>query len=145
MEKVWRVRLSYEIDTSLRRLRTDYVDLYRVHRWNYETLIEETLESAERSCSSRLGSLHRHFVHVAWQFQKAPCVSDLHGWACFVSMQNHSNGFTVKRSVKCSRFAERSILGYFLTVPWLQEGWCATGRQKTRSVPKPTRLKDEVR
>jgi 1-deoxyxylulose-5-phosphate synthase len=80
-----------EIDNSLRRLGTDYVDLYQIHRWDYETPIEETLEALHdvvRAGKARyIGASSMH----AWQFTKALFVTDLHGWTRFVSMQNHYN------------------------------------------------------
>jgi len=80
-----------EIDNSLRRLGTDYVDLYQVHRWDYETPIEETLEALHdvvRAGKARYIGASSMF---AWQFSKALYLADLHGWTRFVSMQNHYN------------------------------------------------------
>jgi len=80
-----------EIDASLKRLGTDYVDLYQIHRWDYETPIEETLEALSdvvRAGKARyLGASSMH----AWQFMKALGLQRQHGWAPFVSMQNHLN------------------------------------------------------
>ena len=80
-----------EIDNSLRRLGTDYVDLYQIHRWDGETPIEETLEALHdvvKSGKARyIGASSMH----AWQFTKALYLADLHGWTRFVSMQNHYN------------------------------------------------------
>jgi aryl-alcohol dehydrogenase (NADP+) len=80
-----------EIDNSLRRLGTDYVDLYQIHRWDYETPIEETLEALHdvvKSGKARyVGASSMH----AWQFTKALYLADAHGWTRFVSMQNHYN------------------------------------------------------
>ncbi len=80
-----------EIDASLRRLGTDYIDLYQIHRWDYETPIEETLEALSdvvRVGKARyLGASSMH----AWQFMKALGLQRQHGWAPFVSMQNHLN------------------------------------------------------
>jgi aryl-alcohol dehydrogenase-like predicted oxidoreductase len=79
------------IDASLRRLGTDYVDLYQIHRWDYSTPIEETLEALNdvvRSGKARyLGASSMH----AWQFSKALHLARQHGWTPFVSMQNHYN------------------------------------------------------
>ena len=86
-----RKAILFEIDQSLRRLQTDYVDLYQIHRWDYETPIEETLEALHdvvKSGKARyIGASSMH----AWQFAKALYLADLHGWTRFVSMQNHWN------------------------------------------------------
>ena len=79
------------IDASLRRLGTDYVDLYQIHRWDYETPIEETLDALNdivRAGKARYIGASSMF---AWQFAKALYTSRLNGWARFVSMQNHYN------------------------------------------------------
>jgi len=86
-----RKAILYEIDQSLRRLQTDYVDLYQIHRWDYETPIEETLEALHDVVKSgKVRYIGASSVH-AWQFTKALYLADLHGWTRFVSMQNHYN------------------------------------------------------
>jgi len=80
-----------ELDNSLRRLGTDYVDLYQIHRWDRSTPIEETLEALH---DVRKAGKVRYFgasSMYAWQFAKALYTSRLHGWAEFVTMQNHLN------------------------------------------------------
>ncbi len=80
-----------EVDHSLRRLGTDYIDLYQIHRWDDETPIEETLEvlhDVVRAGKVRyLGASSMH----AWQFAQALYLADLNGWTRFVSMQNYYN------------------------------------------------------
>jgi len=80
-----------EVNNSLRRLGTDYIDLYQIHRWDYDTPIEETLEALNdivRAGKVRyIGASSMH----AWQFTKALYTSRLHGWSEFVSMQDHLN------------------------------------------------------
>ena len=80
-----------EIDASLRRLGTDYVDLYQIHRWDYDTPIEETLEALNDVVSAGKARYIGASSMYAWQFAKALALSDAHGWARFVSMQNHVN------------------------------------------------------
>jgi len=79
------------IDASLNRLGMDYVDLYQIHRWDYRTPIEETMEALHdvvRAGKARyIGASSMH----AWQFAKAQFTADAHGWTRFVSMQNHYN------------------------------------------------------
>ncbi len=86
-----RKAILHEIDASLKRLGTDYVDLYQIHRWDDATPIEETMEALNdvvRMGKARyLGASSMY----AWQFAKAQHVAERHGWARFVSMQNHYN------------------------------------------------------
>jgi aryl-alcohol dehydrogenase (NADP+) len=79
------------IDASLRRLGTDYVDLYQIHRWDPETPIEETLSALEDVVRAGKARYIGASSMAAWQFAKALYVSDLNGWTRFVSMQNHYN------------------------------------------------------
>jgi 1-deoxyxylulose-5-phosphate synthase len=80
-----------EIDASLRRLGTDYVDLYQIHRWDYDTPIEETLEAlhdiVKAGKAHYIGASSMH----AWQFGRALGIAERHGWTRFVSMQNLVN------------------------------------------------------
>lgn len=80
-----------EIDNSLRRLGTDYVDLYQIHRWDYETPIEETMEALNDVVRAGKARYIGASAMWAWQFQKALYVAEKHGWTRFVSMQNHYN------------------------------------------------------
>jgi 1-deoxyxylulose-5-phosphate synthase len=86
-----RKHIMSAIDASLRRLSTDYVDLYQIHRWDYHTPIEETMQALHdvvRAGKARyIGASSMH----AWQFGKAQYTADAHGWTRFVSMQNHYN------------------------------------------------------
>jgi len=86
-----RKALMREIDASLKRLGTDYVDLYQIHRWDYDTPIEETLEAlhdiVKAGKARYIGASSMH----AWQFSKALYTAQLNGWTRFVSMQNHVN------------------------------------------------------
>jgi 1-deoxyxylulose-5-phosphate synthase len=86
-----RKRIMQSIDASLRRLQTDYVDLYQIHRWDYDTPIEETLGALNDVVSSGKARYVGASSMFAWQFTKAQYVADLHGWRRFVSMQNHYN------------------------------------------------------
>jgi 1-deoxyxylulose-5-phosphate synthase len=86
-----RKAILQEIDASLTRLGTDYVDLYQIHRWDPDTPIEETMEALHdvvRAGKARyLGASSMY----AWQFAKAQHVAGRNGWTAFVSMQNHYN------------------------------------------------------
>jgi len=80
-----------EIDHSLKRLGTDYVDLYIIHRWDYDTPIEETMEALHDVVKSGKARYIGASAMYAWQFQKALHVAERNNWTRFVSMQNHLN------------------------------------------------------
>ncbi|HMU92715.1 MAG TPA: aldo/keto reductase [Anaerolineales bacterium] len=86
-----RKHIMDSIDKSLKRLQMEYVDLYQIHRWDYNTPIEETMEALNdvvRAGKARYIGASSMF---AWQFMKALHVSEMNGWSKFVSMQNHYN------------------------------------------------------
>ena len=123
------------IDKSLRRLDMDYVDLYQIHRWDYETPIEETMEAlhdvVKAGKARYIGASSMH----AWQFSKAQYTATLHGWTRFVSMQNHMN--------LVYREEEREMMPLCLdqgigVIPWspLARGFLTGNR--TREEHKPT-------
>ncbi|MFI6984420.1 aldo/keto reductase [Embleya sp. NPDC050154] len=80
-----------EIDNSLRRLGTDYVDLYQIHRWDTATPIEETMEALHDVVKAGKARYIGASSMYAWQFAKAQYTAERHGWTRFVSMQNHLN------------------------------------------------------
>jgi aryl-alcohol dehydrogenase-like predicted oxidoreductase len=80
-----------EIDASLTRLGTDYVDLYQIHRWDHTVPIEETMEALHDVVKAGKARYIGASSMYAWQFAKAQHVADLGGWTRFVSMQNHYN------------------------------------------------------
>lgn len=86
-----RREILFELDQSLRRLETDYVDLYQIHRWDYETPIEETLEALHDVVKAGKVRYIGASSMYSWQFAKALYLADLNGWTRFVSMQNHYN------------------------------------------------------
>jgi 1-deoxyxylulose-5-phosphate synthase len=86
-----RKAIMQEIDASLSRLGTDYVDLYQIHRWDPNTPIEETMEALHDVVKAGKARYIGASSMYAWQFAKAQHVADLHGWTRFVSMQNHYN------------------------------------------------------
>ena len=86
-----RKAIMREIDNSLRRLGTDYVDLYQIHRWDYETPIEETLEALHDVVKAGKARYIGASSMYSWQFAQALYVADLNGWTRFVSMQNYYN------------------------------------------------------
>ncbi|MBD2871995.1 aldo/keto reductase [Paenibacillus arenilitoris] len=86
-----RKAIMSEIDKSLKRLETDYVDLYQIHRWDYQTPIEETMEALHDVVKAGKARYIGASAMFAWQFMKALHVTERNGWTRFVSMQNHYN------------------------------------------------------
>jgi 1-deoxyxylulose-5-phosphate synthase len=86
-----RKAILHEIDASLARLGTDYVDLYQIHRWDPTTPIEETLEALHDVVRAGKARYIGASSMYAWQFSKALYLADRHGWTRFVSMQDHYN------------------------------------------------------
>src|SRR5213595_3472874 len=104
-----------EIDRSLKRLETDYVDLYQIHRWDYETPIEETMEALHDVVKAGKARYIGASSMFAWQFCKALYLAEKHGWTRLVSMQPHYN--------LLNREEEREMLPLCLTegigvLPW---------------------------
>ena len=123
------------IDNSLRRLGMDYVDLYQIHRWDYETPIEETMEALHDVVKAGKARYIGASSMFAWQFSKAQYVATLNGWTRFVAMQNHMN--------LVYREEEREMMPLCLdqgvgVIPWspLARGFLAGNR--TREEHKPT-------
>lgn len=86
-----RLHIMHAVENSLRRLGTDYIDLYQIHRWDNETPIAETLEALHNLVKSGKVRYIGASSMYAWQFSKSLYLADLHGWTRFVSMQNHYN------------------------------------------------------
>jgi len=86
-----RKHIMDSIDKSLKRLKMDYVDLYQIHRWDYSTPIEETLEALNDVVKAGKARYIGASSMFAWQFSKAQYAADLNRWTRFVSMQNHYN------------------------------------------------------
>ena len=86
-----RKHIMSQIDQSLNRLGTDYVDLYIIHRWDYNTPVEETMEALHDVVKAGKVRYIGASAMYAWQFQQALYVAEKNGWTRFVSMQNHYN------------------------------------------------------
>ncbi|GAA4467972.1 aldo/keto reductase [Phytohabitans houttuyneae] len=86
-----RKHIMASIDSSLRRLGTDHVDLYQIHRWDYDTPIEETMEALHDVVKAGKARYIGASSMWAWQFAKAQHVASANGWTRFVTMQNHYN------------------------------------------------------
>jgi 1-deoxyxylulose-5-phosphate synthase len=90
-EGLSRRNILSEIDHSLRRLGTDHVDLYQIHRWDYNTPIEETMEALHDVVKAGKARYIGASSMYAWQFAQANYTAELNGWTRFVSMQNYYN------------------------------------------------------
>jgi 1-deoxyxylulose-5-phosphate synthase len=86
-----RKAIMSELDASLKRLGTDFIDLYQIHRWDYDTPIEETLEALHDLVKAgKVRYIGASSMH-AWQFSKSLYLAEKNGWTKFVSMQNYVN------------------------------------------------------
>ncbi|BEP12243.1 aldo/keto reductase [Acidothermaceae bacterium B102] len=104
-----------EIDNSLRRLGTDFVDLYQIHRWDPTTPIEETLEALHDVVKAGKARYIGASSMYAWQFSKALYTADLNGWTRFVSMQNHYNLLNREEEREMLPLCESEGIG---VIPW---------------------------
>lgn len=104
-----------EIDNSLRRLGTDYVDLYQIHRWDYETPIEETLEALHEVVKAGKARYLGASSMYAWQFASALYTADLNRWTRFVSMQNYYNLLYREEEREMMKLCADQDIG---VVPW---------------------------
>jgi aryl-alcohol dehydrogenase (NADP+) len=127
-----RVHIMHGVENSLRRLGTDYIDLYQIHRWDYNTPIDETLEALHDLVKSGKVRYIGASSMYAWQFAKALYLADLRGWTRFISMQNHYN--------LVYREEEREMIPLCLEegvglLPWspLARGFLAGNRTPDRS------------
>ena len=110
-----RKAIMNEIDASLRRLETDYVDLYQIHRWDPSTPIEETLEALHDLVKSGKVRYLGASSMYAWQFAKALYLADLHRWTRFVSMQNHYNLLYREEEREMMALCQAEKIG---VIPW---------------------------
>ncbi|WIM99264.1 aldo/keto reductase [Actinoplanes oblitus] len=141
-----RKHIMAAIDASLRRLGTDHVDLYQIHRWDHGTPIEETMEALHDVVRAGKARYIGASSMYAWQFAKAQHVAERHGWTRFVSMQPQYN--------LAYREDEREMLPFCLdsgvgVIPWspLAKGVLARGRaaetRRAQRDPLVARLSQE--
>jgi len=107
--------IMHEIDESLRRLGTDYVDLYQIHRWDRRTPIEETIEALHDVVNAGKALYVGASSMWAWQFSKALHVADAHGWTRFSTMQNHYNLLNREEEREMLPLCEDEGIG---VIPW---------------------------
>jgi 1-deoxyxylulose-5-phosphate synthase len=131
------------IDASLQRLQTDYVDLYQIHRWDYETPIEETLEALHDIVKTGKARYVGASSMYAWQFAKALYLADKHGWTRFVSMQNHYNLVYREEEREMLPLCRAEGIG---VIPWspLARGFLSGNRQRQSLGDTPRAKTDHV-
>lgn len=103
------------VDASLRRLGTDYIDLYQIHRWDYETPVEEVMSTLHALVMSGKVRYIGASSMWAWQLAKAQFTADANGWTRFVSMQNHFNLLTREDEREMIPFCIDQGIG---VIPW---------------------------
>lgn len=126
-----RKHIMDSIDASLRRLQTDHVDLYQIHRWDHETPIEETLEALHDVVKAGKALYIGASSMFAWQLAKALYTADLHGWTRFVSMQNHYNLVYREEDREMNPLCRAEGVGI---IPWspLARGFLAGNRTRDK-------------
>ncbi len=127
-----RKHIMDSIDASLRRLGTDYVDLYQIHRWDDDTPIEETLGALNDVVRAGKARYIGASSMYAWQFAKALYTADLHGWTRFVTMQNHYNLVYREEEREMNPLCRDQGIGL---IPWspLARGFLAGNRTRDKS------------
>ncbi|MBC7807919.1 MAG: aldo/keto reductase [Akkermansiaceae bacterium] len=124
-----------EIDHSLRRLGTDYVDLYQIHRWDAQTPIEETLEALHDVVKAGKARYIGASSMYSWQFCKALYLADRHQWTRFVSMQNHYNLLYREEEREMMGLCKAEGIG---VIPWspLARGYLTRAWDERRSTER---------
>jgi len=133
--------IMHAVDDSLRRLGTDYIDLYQIHRWDSQTPIEETLEALHDVVKAGKARYIGASSMYAWQFSKALYLADMHGWSRFVSMQNHYNLVYREEEREMIPLCRDQGIGI---IPWspLARGFLA-GNRNRESKGETTRSKSD--
>ena len=132
-----RKHLFHAVDASLRRLGTDYIDLYQIHRFDPSTPVEETLDALDQIVRSGKVRYLGASSMFAWQFATMLHTSDQHGWARFVSMQNHYNLVYREEEREMLPLCEAEGIG---VIPWspLARGFLAGNRRRKTDDPGQT-------
>jgi aryl-alcohol dehydrogenase-like predicted oxidoreductase len=110
-----RKAIMAEVDASLKRLGTDYIDLYQIHRWDDTTPIEETMEALHDVVKAGKARYIGASTMYAWQFAKALHVAERHGWTRFVTMQNYVNLLYREEEREMLPLCESEGIG---VIPW---------------------------
>jgi aryl-alcohol dehydrogenase-like predicted oxidoreductase len=137
-----RKHIMDSIDASLKRLGTDYVDLYQTHRWDYETPIEETLEALHDVVKAGKARYIGASSMSGWQFAKSLYLADQHGWTRFASMQNHLNLVYREEEREMVPLCREEGVGL---IPWspLARGFLAGNRKRNMEDAPTARAKTD--
>jgi aryl-alcohol dehydrogenase-like predicted oxidoreductase len=127
-----------EIDASLRRLGTDYVDLYQIHRWDPHTPVEETMEALHDVVKAGKARYLGRSSMWAWQFAKAQSTAERRGWTPFVSMQDHYNLLYREEEREVLPLCADQGVGVIPWSPLARGRWHGRGT-RTPSARPPTR------
>jgi 1-deoxyxylulose-5-phosphate synthase len=137
-----RKHVLHAIDDSLRRLQLDYVDLYQIHRYDYDTPIEETMEVLHEVVKAGKARYIGASSMYAWQFAQMQYTADLRGWSRFVSMQNHYNIVYREEEREMIPFCIDEGVGI---IPWspLARGFIAGNRSRNEKSGETTRAQSD--
>ncbi len=137
-----RKHIMDSVDASLRRLGMDYIDLYQIHRWDYDVTIEETMEALHDVVKAGKVRYIGASSMFAWQFAKAQYTADLNGWTRFVSMQNHYNLVYREEEREMNPLCRDMGVGL---IPWspLARGFLAGNRSRDKEAGVTTRSKSD--
>ena len=127
-----RKHIMSSIDASLKRLKTDFVDLYQIHRWDYHTPIEETMEALHDIVKAGKARYIGASSMYTWQFAQAQHAAHLNGWTRFISMQPHYNLLYREEEREMIPYCEDQKIGI---IPWspLARGLLTGNRSKERN------------
>ena len=127
-----RKHIMHAVDDSLRRLGTDYIDLYQIHRFDYDTTMEETMEALHDVVKSGKARYIGASSMWTWQFVKMQYLADRHGWTRFASMQNHYNLIYREEEREMIPYCREEGIGL---IPWspFARGFLAGNRGADRS------------
>lgn len=127
-----RKHIMDSVDASLKRLGMDYIDLYQIHRWDYDVTIEETMEALHDVVKAGKARYIGASSMYAWQFAKAQYTADLNGWTRFASMQNHYNLVYREEEREMNPICVDMGVGL---IPWspLARGFVAGNRSRDKS------------
>lgn len=137
-----RKHIMDSVDASLRRLGMDYIDLYQIHRWDYDVTIEETMEALHDVVKAGKVRYIGASSMFAWQFAKAQYTADLNGWTRFITMQNHYNLVYREEEREMNPLCRDMGVGL---IPWspLARGFLAGNRTRDKESGVTARSKSD--